>query len=69
MEYQEDVEMSPIPRTPNLKPSEEDQYWLGALIFLEHVLTQVVDRMGEKPTSPAQGTLAESITESKYPGN
>ena len=50
MEYQEDTEMSPIPRTPDLEPSVEDQHWLRALTFLEQVLTQVIDKVGKNPS-------------------
>ena len=59
MEYQ-DAEMPPIPITPDLKLSAEDQHWLGALTFLGQVLTQVLERLCEKPTSPEHGTLTES---------
>ena len=61
MEYQEDAEMSPIPITPDLKPSAQDKHWLGTLTILEQVLTQVTERMGEKPTTPEHGTFTESI--------
>ena len=60
MEYQQEAEMSPIPRTPDLELSLEDKYQLGALTFLEQVLTQVIGRVGEKPTSPAHGILTGS---------
>ena len=61
MEYQEDTEMSPILITTDLKLSVEDQHWLGALTFLEQVLTQVIERVSKKPTSQTHGTLTESI--------
>ena len=48
-------------RTPDLELSVEDQHWLGTLTCLEQVLTQVIERVGEKPTPPIQGTLTESI--------
>ena len=53
--------MSPILKTPHLELSVEDQFWLGALKCLEQVLTQVIEIVGDKPTSLAQGTLRESI--------
>ena len=56
MEYQEEAEMSPILRTPNLELNVEVQHWLRALTFLE----EVIGRVGEKPNSLAQGTLTES---------
>ena len=52
--------MSSILRTPDLEPSVEDQHWLGAIIFLEKVFTQVIEGVGKKPPL-AQGTLKESI--------
>ena len=61
MKYWEEAEMSPIPRTSDLEQSVEDQYWLGVLTFLEQVLTQVIERVGKKSTSLAQGTLTEFI--------
>ena len=61
MEYQEDAKMSPILRTPYLESSAEDQHWLWVLTFLKQIIRQVIERVGEKSTSPAQGTLTESI--------
>ena len=49
MEYQEDVEMSPVPKTPDLGLSTEEQYWFWALTFLRQIITQVVEAVGVIP--------------------
>ena len=54
MEYQEEAEISPLPRTPYLKLVVEDQYQLEALTCLEYMLTQVLQRMGKGTISQAQ---------------
>ena len=51
MEYQTDIETSLIPITLNLDPSAEES-WLGALTIPEQVITQVIERVGEKSTPP-----------------
>ena len=65
MEYQEEVEISPMPRTPDLKQRVEAQYQLEALTCLEYVLTQGLERMGKGTISPAQGILRESMNTSE----
>ena len=51
MEYQRDNEMSLVSITPDLNLSVEEP-WLGVLTILEQVITQVVERVGEKATHP-----------------
>ena len=40
--------MSSVPRIPDLGLSTEGHCWLGALVFLEQVPTQVMERVVEK---------------------
>ena len=65
MEYQDKAEISPVLRTPNLKPRVEDQYQLETLACLEYMLTQVLEKVGERTISPAQEVLTESINTSE----
>ena len=46
---------------PDLKLGVEDQYQLEALICLQCVHTQVLERVGEGAFSPAQGVLRETM--------
>ena len=46
-----DTETSLVSITPDLNLSVEE-LWLGALTILEQVITQVVERVGEKSTPP-----------------
>ena len=55
MEYQEEAEISPLPRTPYLKLVVEDQYQLEALTCSEYMLTQVPKRVDERTIFPSQG--------------
>ena len=65
MEYQEDVEMSPVIKTPDLELSTEEQHWFWALkffiTFLRQIIMQVVERVGENPTSSVHASLTDSI--------
>ena len=61
MEYQEDIEMSPVPKTPNLKPNTEEQHWFLALTFLKQIIAQVVEGVGENSTSPEHESLTEFL--------
>ena len=66
MECQEDVEILPVPVTPDLKLNIEEQHWFWALTLLKQIIVQVVERMGENLTSPEH----ESLTEfSRTPGS
>ena len=49
---------------PDLKPRVEDEYQLEALTGLEYVFTQVLERVGERTISPAQGVLTELMNTS-----
>ena len=48
MEYQKDIEMSPVPKSPNLKPNTEGQHQLWVLTFLKQIILQEVES-GQKP--------------------
>ena len=65
MEYQEEVENSPMLRMPDLSPRVEDQYHLEVLTWLEYVLTQVLERVDEGNISPAQGVVTECMNSSE----
>ena len=65
MEYQEEAEISPVPRVPDLKLRVEDHYQLEALPCLEYVLTQALERLDKKNIYPVQGALTESMNTSE----
>ena len=43
----------------------EDQFQLEALTCLEYILTQVLERVGERTISPVQGVEKESMNTSE----
>ena len=64
MEHQRDTEMLLVPITPNLNPSVEES-WLGALTILEQVITQVIEKVGEKSTPPEHDFVHTLETDSE----
>ena len=65
MEYQKDIEILPVPKTPDLKPSTEEQHWFWALTFVDEIVMQVVKKMGESPSSPVHAFINTLDTESE----
>ena len=41
--------MSPVPTTPDLEPSTEEQHWFWALTFLRQIILQVVEKLVKTP--------------------
>ena len=49
--------MSPVTKTHDLELNTEQQHWFWALTFLKQIIAQVVERVGEHPTSPEHESL------------
>ena len=60
MEYQEDIKMSPVLKTPDNELSTEQQHWFWALTFLRNIILQVVES-GQKPHLSCACILTDSI--------
>ena len=59
MEYQQDVEMMLVLKTPNLELSKEQHLFL-ALTFIRQITAELVERVGENPTSSVHASLTDS---------